>query len=148
MSVRVRPAAISRSEGRASSSQGATHTGQRAAAGRGQPWSPELDAELERIAAQAREIAAQPGRLRGSVAAARRELSPGKLTVAAMAAAGTPTLRSVIAPDVSLLAALAVVGLAAWTAAGPAAGAALDALISRRPPERNAVTYLLNARRR
>ena len=109
------------------------------------PWDRDLDAELEQIAAHAREIASQSGRLGRAVSAAKGTFTPGKLVTESLMA--VPTLAGVLIPGLSWLAVLAV-GKLLLDSGKPAMEAAIDTLAARRPPEHNAVTYLLNARRR
>jgi hypothetical protein len=115
---------------------------------RNRPWDPALDAELEGIAEHARLLAARPERWGAAVAAARATVSPGRIATDVLGLVGAPTLAAVIAPQVSLLAALAVGANVARRNLVPATRAAIDELVRRRTPEQNAVSYLLNARRR
>ena len=112
---------------------------------RNRPWDGHLEAELARIAAHAREVASQRGRWRRGAAAAKRTLTPGKLVTETLI--GVPTLSGVLVPGLSWLTVLGV-GKFLLDTGKPAMTAAIDAMAARRPPEYNAVTYLLNARRR
>jgi hypothetical protein len=109
------------------------------------PWDRELQDELEQIAARAREIAGQRGRLAEGIAAAKGTVTPGRLITDALVA--MPTLASVVVPGLSWVAVLGVGKLLLGTAK-PAAAAAIDAMLAYRPAEHNAVTFLLNARHR
>jgi hypothetical protein len=95
-----------------------------------------FEAELQRISARAREVAAAPGRWGAAVAATREAVTPGGL-----AATATAALTATIVPGVSTYAGLLVGG------GLPFVQRIGDALLRRGTPERNAVSYLLNADR-
>lgn len=112
------------------------------------PWDPAMSAELEQIAGHAREIAAQPGRWRGTLDSARGRMSPARLAAATISLAAPSTVTAVVAPHVSLVGALAVGGTAALATASDALRAGVDRLLASRPAEHNAVAYLHRAHRR
>ena len=108
------------------------------------PWDNALETELGRIASQARDIAGQPGRWGSMTGAARGSMSVGQVTVNAGFTA-VPLLGGVVFgwPLLAALATGVVTGIGP-----PALTAAINALVKRRSPERNAVTYLINTGRR
>ena len=113
-----------------------------------QPWDEDLEHELRAIAAQAAQIAAQPGRWGAAVAAARGTLSPGQMITDALGMVSLPTLAAFVIPHVSLVGALAVGGAVAGKSVLSASAAAIDAFVASQPAEKNAVAYLLGAGRR
>lgn len=108
------------------------------------PWDSSLETELGRIAAEARNIAGQPGRWRSAADAAGGSMGVGQFAVQG-ALTATPLLGGMVF-GWPLLAALAT-GMALGIAP-PALTSAINAMVKRRTPERNAVTYLINAGRR
>jgi hypothetical protein len=108
------------------------------------PWDSALETELGRIAAQARSIAGEPGRWWSAADAAVGSMGVGQFAVQG-ALAATPLLGGMVL-GWPLLAALAT-GMALGIAP-PALTSAINAMVKRRTPERNAVTYLINAGRR
>jgi hypothetical protein len=113
-----------------------------------QPWDARLDMELDDLARHARNLAAQPGRWGAAGQAAKSHVAPGALAAGAVTLAAPTTVAAVVAPHVSLIGALAIGGAAALTQGTKALGAAVSALLAKRPAEQNAVSYLLNARPR
>jgi hypothetical protein len=108
------------------------------------PWDSSLETELGRIAAEARNIAGQPGRWRSAADAAGRSMGVGQFAVQG-ALTATPLLGGMVL-GWPLLAARAT-GMALGIAP-PAVTSAINAMVNHRVPERNAVTYLINTGRR
>jgi hypothetical protein len=106
---------------------------------RSRPWDPSFETELREIANHAREIAADPGRFGVVATGVKHHLSSGVFITGAFSA-----MLAFVVPGVSEFAAFALGSFSASSVTGRV----LDDLRAKRPPERNAVSYLLNARAR